>query len=81
MHYQVIPLIYAANEHFRNTIRFAIEFFEDIHPDALRHAVEQVQKRYPYFSVNILCKSCGPNVDKITRTVIHVYMWITVLSY
>ena len=53
MKYQAIPLIYAANEHFKNTIRFAVEFNEDIDPASLIYAVEQVQKRYPYFSVKI----------------------------
>jgi hypothetical protein len=53
MMYCVIPLIYAANEQFKNTIRFAVEFYEDINPEALQYAVKQVQKRYPYFSVKI----------------------------
>lgn len=53
MMYRVIPLIYAANEHFKNTIRFALEFYEEIDPEALHYAVKQVQKRYPYFSVKI----------------------------
>lgn len=51
--YPVLPLFYAANEHFKNTIRFAIEFIEDVDPDALYYAVEQAQMRYPYFSVKI----------------------------
>lgn len=51
--YCVIPLIYAANEQFKNTIRFALEFYEEIDPEALHYAVKQVQKRYPYFSVKI----------------------------
>ena len=53
MKYPVIPLIYAANAQFKNTIRFAIEFLEEIDPEALSYAVGQVQKRYPYFSVRI----------------------------
>ena len=53
MQYKVIPLIYAANERFKNRIRFAIEFCENIDIDALKYAVEQVQKRYPYYSVKI----------------------------
>lgn len=53
MKYRVIPLIYAANEQFRNTIRFAVNFHEDILPDALAYAAGQVQKRYPYYSVKI----------------------------
>ncbi|MBO5551095.1 MAG: hypothetical protein J5966_03970 [Lachnospiraceae bacterium] len=53
MKFQVIPLIYAANEQFKNTIRFAVEFHENISPDALEYAVSQVQKRYPYYSVKI----------------------------
>lgn len=53
MMYKVIPLFYAANEQFKNTIRFAIEFNDDINPEALQYAVKQVQKRYPYFSVQI----------------------------
>ena len=53
MKFHVIPLIYAANERFKNTIRFAVEFYEDISPEALHYAVNQVQKRYPYFSVKI----------------------------
>ena len=51
--YQVIPLIYAASERFKNTIRFAVEFYEKIDPEALNYAVKQVQRRYPYFSVKI----------------------------
>ena len=53
MTYRVVPLIYAANENFKNTIRFAIEFIDDIEPDALDYAVNQIKKRYPYFSVKI----------------------------
>lgn len=53
MIYKVIPLIYSANEHFKNTIRFAVELIDEIDRDALHYAVEQVQKRYPYFSVRI----------------------------
>lgn len=53
MSYRVVPLIYAANENFKNTIRFAIEFIDDIEPDALDYAVDQIKKRYPYFSVRI----------------------------
>ncbi len=53
MIFQTIPLIYAANEQFKNTIRFAVEFHEEIMPEALDYAVRQVQKRYPYFSVRI----------------------------
>lgn len=51
--YCVIPLIYAANEQLKGTIRFALEFYEEIDPEALQYAVKQVQKRYPYFSVKI----------------------------
>ena len=51
--YHVIPLFYAASERFKNTIRFAIEFYENIDPEALNYAVKQVQRRYPYFSVKI----------------------------
>lgn len=53
MKFHVIPLIYAANEQFRNTIRFAVEFHDTISPEALDYAVRQVQKRYPYYSVKI----------------------------
>ena len=53
MIFQAIPLIYAANEQFKNTIRFAVEFHEEIIPDSLDYAVRQVQKRYPYFSVKV----------------------------
>lgn len=53
MNYHVVPLIYAGNEHFKNTIRFGVEFYEEIDPEALRDAVKEVQKRYPYFSVKI----------------------------
>ncbi len=53
MIYHVIPLFYAANEHFKNPLRFAVELNEDIDPEALHYAVKQVQKRYPYFSVQI----------------------------
>ena len=53
MKFQVIPLIYAANEQFKNTIRFAVEFQDNVLPEALADAVGQVQKRYPYYSVKI----------------------------
>ena len=53
MNYPVIPLIYAANERFKNTIRFAVEFVDDVDPEALRYATAQVQRRYPYFSIKI----------------------------
>ena len=36
MNYSVIPLIYGANEHFKNTIRFAVEFIEEIDVNALK---------------------------------------------
>ena len=49
MQYQVMPLFYAASENFKNTIRFSIEFAEDVAPDALFHAVREVQARYPYY--------------------------------
>lgn len=49
MKFQVIPLIYSANGQFKNTIRFAVEFHENILPEALVYAVGQVQKRYPYY--------------------------------
>lgn len=51
MKYQTLPLIYLVNEHFKNTLRFAIEMKDGIDRDALRYAVDQVQRRYPYFSV------------------------------
>lgn len=67
MKYQVIPLIYAANEHFKNTIRFAIEFFDDIDLEALRYAVDQIQRRYPYFSVlELRRKERGSSWQKTT---------------
>ncbi len=53
MNYPVIPLIYAANERFKNTIRFAVEFVDDVDPEALRYATAQVQRRYPYFSLEL----------------------------
>ena len=53
MHYQPIPLIYAANEGFKNTIRFAVEFHDTVDPEALRFAVARARKRYPYFAVNV----------------------------
>ncbi len=51
MRYKVNPLMYAANENFKNTIRFAIEFVDDIDEELLKYAVSQVKIRYPYFSV------------------------------
>ncbi len=51
MKYQVIPLFYAADARFQNTIRFAVEFLDAVDPEALRYAAAQVQARYPYFSV------------------------------
>ena len=53
MDYQVMPLIYAANEYFKNTTRFTIEFNDPIDKDALRYAIDKVQIRYPYFSVRL----------------------------
>ena len=53
MNYKPIPLFYAANEHFKNTLRFAVEFNDTIDPAALKYAVEQVRIRYPYFSVKV----------------------------
>lgn len=54
MHYQVIPLFYAANEYFKNTIHFCIELIEEVDPDALQYAAAQAQIRYPYYSVKII---------------------------
>ncbi len=53
MKYKALPLIYLVNEHFKNTLRFAIEMKDEIDLDALRYAVDQVQIRYPYFSVQV----------------------------
>lgn len=53
MKFKPIPLFYAANEHFKNTLRFAVEFNDTIDLAALKYAVEQVQIRYPYFSVKV----------------------------
>ena len=53
MNYKPHPLIYAANEGFINTIRFAIEMNDAVDIDSLRYATEQVKCRYPYFSVRI----------------------------
>ena len=53
MKYKVFPLMYAASERFKNTIRFALEFNERINSDSLFYAVQMVQKRYPYFSVRM----------------------------
>ncbi len=53
MEYKVNPLIYAANEQFKNTIRFVLELTEDVDTDALQYAAEKVKIRYPYFSVKI----------------------------
>lgn len=38
MEYRVLPLFYAANERFRNTIRFTLELTEDIDIEALFHS-------------------------------------------
>ena len=51
--FQAIPLMYAANGQFKNTIRFAAEFYDGVNPEALDYAVRQVQKRYPYYSVKV----------------------------
>jgi hypothetical protein len=59
MEYRVNPLIYAANDQFKNTIRFALELTEDIDMGALQYATEQVKKRYPYFSVKLRSKEEG----------------------
>lgn len=53
MKYKALPLIYLVNDHFKNTLRFAIEMKDEIDLDALRYAVDQVQIRYPYFSVQV----------------------------
>ena len=54
MKYKTLPLMYMTNEHFKNTLRFAIEMKDPVDPDALRYAVDQVQVRYPYFSVQVI---------------------------
>ena len=53
MTYKVSPIFYAANENFKSTVRFVLELKENIDLDSLRYATEQVQLRYPYFSVRI----------------------------
>lgn len=45
--------MYAASENFKNTIRFALEFNDEINEESLFYAVQMVQKRYPYFSVKM----------------------------
>lgn len=53
MKYKVIPLMYAASDNFKNTIRFALEFNDEINGESLFYAAQMVQKRYPYFSVKM----------------------------
>ena len=53
MNYKVQPMMYGASDHFINSIRFAIEFADDIDEEALRYASSQVGKRYPYFKVRL----------------------------
>lgn len=53
MRYKVLPLMYSVNENFKNTIRFVLEFVDDIDFASLEHAVSQVKMRYPYFSVRL----------------------------
>ena len=53
MKYKATPLFYGANENFKGTVRFVVELKEDVDFEPLRYAVEQVKKRYPYFSVQI----------------------------
>ena len=54
MSYKVQPLMYAVSDVFKNTIRFALEFTDDIDPVCLEYAVAQVKARYPYFSVRLM---------------------------
>ncbi len=49
MVYKVQPVLYAVNDEHKSTIRFTVDFLDDIEPDALAYAVEQVGKRYPQF--------------------------------
>ncbi len=53
MNYKVNPMMYGVSNNFINVIRFAIEFVDDIDEEALRYAVSQVGKRYPYFKVRL----------------------------
>lgn len=48
-----MPIFYAANETFKNTIRFSVDLKEAVEPDAFSRAVREVQARYPYFSVRV----------------------------
>ena len=57
MRYKVHPLMYAVSENFPNTIRFVLEFADEITPDSLTYSAAQVQKRYPYFSVKLIKES------------------------
>lgn len=54
MKYKTLPMIYLISENFKNTLRFAIEMKDPIDPEALRYAADQVQIRYPYFSVQVV---------------------------
>lgn len=54
MRYKVQPMMYAISESFKNTIRFALELADEIRPGSLTYSVEQVKKRYPYFSVKLI---------------------------
>ena len=70
MQYKVIPLFYAANENFKNTIRFSVEFTEKIDCDSLAYAVEQIQKRYQQDEDYILETNSEPFViSEKNRTV------------
>jgi len=53
MNYKPLPLFYAANEEFKNTIRFSLEMSDDADLSSLQYAADQIQKRYPYFPVRV----------------------------
>ena len=53
MNYKVLPIMYGVSDHFKSTIRFSVEFVDDIDKEALQYAVVQVGKRYPYFKVRL----------------------------
>ncbi|MBQ9503719.1 MAG: hypothetical protein IJU93_01780, partial [Lachnospiraceae bacterium] len=53
MNYKVQPIMYGVNDYFKSTIRFSVEFVDDIDKEALQYAAGQVGKRYPYFKVRL----------------------------
>ena len=62
--------LYASTEDYRRTLRFMFRLKDKINVDSLTHAIQMVQKRYPYFCVELKKDDNGLYFTKNDRDII-----------